>query len=241
MTGLIKNSEAVDITGIRPILVKRRRIQNRNLGKCMDFEAIVIGSGFGGAILACRLSKSYPGKVLVLERGKRYPMGSFPRSIQQFSEGLWSLPNETIKRPDIHNKQEAHGLFDVRNFGHMDTITAAGLGGGSLIYANVFMLPPAEATEAWPTSCQRESLLPYYKVAKKVLGARPIPDMTEPARHIARTKQFQRVAKEMGHDSELADIMVFFGNDFSKPLPIGEQDKNHHGALQTSCTYCGGV
>jgi len=205
----------------------------------MDFEAVVIGSGFGGAILSCRLGKSFPGKVLVLERGKRYPMGSFPRSIKGFSEALWNLPNETIKRPNDAENSETHGLFDVRDFRHMDTITAAGLGGGSLIYANVFMLPPAEATESWPLSCQRETLIPYFKVAKQVLGARPIPDMTEPGRYIARTRQFQRFAKEMGRDSELTDIMVFFGNDFFRPLPIGQQDKNHHGALQTSCTYCG--
>jgi len=205
----------------------------------MDYEAIVIGTGFGGAILSCRLSRAYPGKVLVLERGKRYPMGSFPRAPKDFSRNVWSLPRDSVRRPKVFKDSETHGLFDVRNFRHMDTVTAAGLGGGSLIYANVFMLPPKEALDYWPESCRHEVLQPYYKIAKQVLGARPIPDMNEPRRNIPRTRLFQEAARQMGHASELTDIMVFFGNDFDKPLAIGHQDYNQHGALQTSCTYCG--
>ena len=205
----------------------------------MNYEAVVIGSGFGGAILASRLSKAHQGKVLIVERGKRYPMGSFARSPKDFSKALWSLPKQKVKRPKAFQETETHGLFDIRNFRHMDTVTAAGLGGGSLIYANVFMLPPAEAMEHWPESCRLENLQPYYSVAKKVLGARPIPDMNLPNRFIGRTKLFQDLATEMGHESELTDIIVFFGNDFDNPLPIGQQEENAHGALQTSCTYCG--
>jgi cholesterol oxidase len=205
----------------------------------MDYEAVVIGSGFGGAILSCRLGKSFPGKVLVLERGKRYPMGSFPRTTKEFSESFWNIQNENVDTTSAYSEGDTRGLYDIRNFGHMDTVTAAGLGGGSLIYANVFMLPPTQALDYWPDSCKHEVLLPYYKVAKQVLGARPIPDMTEPRRHIARTRLFQKMAKEMGRDSELTDIMVFFGNDFDNPTPIGEQQINQHGAVQTSCTYCG--
>lgn len=205
----------------------------------MKYEAVIIGTGFGGAILAGRLGKAFPGKVLVLERGKRYPMGSFPRTPEELSRNVWNLPDDNIKRPAIFKASETQGLFDIRNFGHMDTVTAAGLGGGSLIYANVFMLPPVEAMANWPESCQLEKLTPYYRVARKVLGSRPVPDMNLPRRNIERTRLFQNLAKEMGHESELTDINVFFGNDFSKPLPIGQQDTNAYGALQTSCTYCG--
>ena len=153
----------------------------------MHYEAVVIGSGFGGAILSCRLSKSFPEKILVLERGKRYPMGSFPRTPKELSRNVWNLPDDTVTRPKVIKEEETHGLFDIRNFGHMDTVTAAGLGGGSLIYANVFMLPPAQALQSWPESCQLDALLPYYQIAKTVLGARPIPDMNEPGRFIGRT------------------------------------------------------
>jgi len=205
----------------------------------MDFEAVVIGSGFGGAILSCRLGNSFPSGVLVLERGKRYPMGSFPRTTKQFSESFWNVPSDTVKRPSVVGDKETHGLYDVRNFRHMDTVTAAGLGGGSLIYANVFMLPPREALAHWPASCSHEALQPYYRVAKTVLGARPVPAMNHPDRHIQRTRLFQDAAEKMGRKSELTDIMVFFGNDFEKPTPIGVQERNAHGAVQTSCTYCG--
>src|SRR2546425_2821703 len=95
------------------------------------YEAIVIGSGFGGAINACRLSKKWPGKVLVLERGKRYPMGSFPRSPHDFARNFWNLPQENRPRPRKMQEQEQHGMFDLRTGQHMDVVLCAGLGGGS--------------------------------------------------------------------------------------------------------------
>jgi cholesterol oxidase len=205
----------------------------------MDFEAVIVGSGFGGAITACRLARKFPGNVLVLERGKRYPMGSFARTPKEFSRNIWSLPRENVKRPRQFRNSESHGLFDIRNFRHMDTVTAAGLGGGSLIYANVFMEPPVQALHQWPASCSMDKLQPYYDVTRSVLGARAIPDMNLPGRHIARTAMFQSMAVEMGRESALTDINVFFGNDFNSPLEKGHQERNRHGALQTSCTYCG--
>ena len=61
------------------------------------YEAIVIGSGFGGSINTCRLSKKWPGKVLLLERGKRYPKGSFPRSPHAMADNFWNIPLEAEK------------------------------------------------------------------------------------------------------------------------------------------------
>ncbi len=204
------------------------------------YEAVVIGSGFGGAITACRLSKKWPGRVLVLERGKRYPMGSFPRRPNDMARNFWNLPVEERSRPgNLPGDQEEHGLFDIRNYKGMDVVLCAGLGGGSLIYANVFLEPPDHVfDERWPTSCKKERLNRYYRVAKEVLGARPIPLDGDPRRRILRTELFQSVAKELGRDSRLLDINVFFGNDFEKPLGIGLQDKNRYGAVQTSCVYC---
>ncbi len=204
------------------------------------YEAIVIGSGFGGAISACRLSKKWPGKVMVLERGKRYPMGSFPRTPHDTARNFWNMPVEGQKRPKaIPTDHEEHGLFDIRNYKHMDVVLGAGLGGGSLIYANVFLEPPDEVfDERWPASCKKEHLLPYYRVAKEVLGSRPIPRNDDPRRRIVRTELFEQVAKQIGRKSELVDLNVFFGNDFDNPLPIGHQDKNRYGATQTSCVYC---
>jgi cholesterol oxidase len=209
------------------------------------YEAIIIGSGFGGAITGCRLAKKWDrGRVLILERGKRYAMGSFPRKPHDFAHNFWAMPEETVRRPRhikrlIERGEESHGIFDVRNYRHMDVVIGAGLGGGSLIYANVFMIPPDEVfDDRWPSSCKRNHLLPYYAVAKEVLGSRPIPVNDDPRRQIIRQQLFAKVAEKNGRNSELVDINVFFGNDFQKPLAIGAQDKNRYGALQTSCVYC---
>lgn len=204
------------------------------------YEAIVIGTGFGGAISACRLSKQWPGGgVLILERGRRYPKGSFPRTPHDMSQAFWNVPEEPHPRPlDVENNGST-GLFDIRDYAEIDVVLCAGYGGGSLIYANVFMEPPVEVfDERWPATCKKDQLQPYYKVAKEVLGSRPIPQNDDPRRRVQRTEVFQRVAREMGRDSELVDLNVFFGNDFAKPLAIGEQDKNRYGATQTSCVYC---
>lgn len=214
----------------------------------LDYEAVVIGSGFGGAVSFCRLAQKWGSKVLLLERGKRYPKGAFARSPQQMAENFWSLADETVKRPGniCNSKTSTLGLFDVRLFKKMDAVFSAGLGGGSLIYANVFLEPPAELfQESWPTGLTKASLQPYYDVARQVLGARPIPPWeNEQRRHIIRTELFQAFAKHENRESKLADIGVFFGNQYSyqgsdQPLAIGEQEPNRYGAVQTSCTYCG--
>ena len=210
-----------------------------------SYEAIVIGSGFGGSITGCRLAKKWDrGGVLILERGKRYPMGSFPRKPRDFAHNFWALGEEKVSRPRhirriLERGGESHGIFDVRNYEHMDVVIGAGLGGGSLIYANVFMIPPDEVfDDRWPSSCKREKLLPYYGVAKEVLGSRPIPVNDDPRRQIIRQRLFADVARKNRRNSELVDINVFFGNDFQNPLAIGEQERNRYGALQTSCMYC---
>jgi cholesterol oxidase len=202
------------------------------------YEAIIVGSGFGGAITACRLSKKWPGKVLVLERGKRYALGSFPRTPHAMANNFWNTGFEKRRRPKAVAGIRQRGLFDVRNYKNIDVVLGAGLGGGSLIYANVFLEPPDQVfSERWPNSCRKAQLQPYYKVCKEVLGARPIPAM-QGRRRIVRTELFQKFAQQIGRDSSLLDINVFFGNDFANPLEPGVQTKNRYGALQTSCTYC---
>lgn len=204
-----------------------------------DYEAIVIGSGFGGSINTCRLSKKWPGKVMLLERGKRYPLGAFPRSPHDMANNFWNLPPEKRSRPKNIASKETHGMFDIRNFDHIDAVVGAGLGGGSLIYANVFLQPPDEVFDhTWPETSKKDALQPYYAVSKEVLGARPMPQNDDPRRQVIRTGLFQEFAKADGRESQMLDINVFFGNDFDNPTDIGVQEKNRYGALQTSCVYC---
>lgn len=208
------------------------------------YEAIVIGTGFGGAVTACRLSKKWPnGRVLVLERGKRYELGAFPRTPHDTANNFWNIEFERRARPEKVRSIRQRGLFDVRAYNNIDVVLPAGLGGGSLIYANVVMEPPEDIfTHRWPATCRKRELQPYYDVCKEVLGARPIPTSNAQP-EISRTKLFQEFAKKVGHDSRLVDIAVFFGKDYAEdvanaPLPPGHQEKNRYGALQTSCTYC---
>lgn len=204
------------------------------------YDAAVIGSGFGGAVCACRLSKKWPGSVLVLERGRRYALGTYPRSPHALAGAFWNTKSEPRVRPRAFSKLEGHGLFDVRNYQKIDVVLSAGLGGGSLIYANVFLEPPETVFDnAWPASCRKRDLLPYYAVAKEVLGSRPIPQNADPRRRVLRTELFQQLAGQLGRTSQLLDLNVFFGNDFRNPLPPGVQQVNRYGALQTSCLYCG--
>jgi cholesterol oxidase len=146
-----------------------------------------------------------------------------------------------VRKSAKNHGGELHGMFDVRNYKHVDVVMCAGLGGGSLIYGNVFMLPPDEIFDhRWPASCKKPNLLPYYGVAKEVLGSRPVPLTGDSRRALLKAEVFQQVAAELGRDSQLVDINVFFGPDPNQPpLEVGVQANNRYGALQTSCVYCG--
>jgi cholesterol oxidase len=214
-------------------------LQTPSAGK--TYEMVVIGTGFGGAVVACRTAKKWVGEVLVLERGKRYPIGSFPRSPRAMAENFWNIPFEDRARPGhVKRKGQQHGLFDIRNGNHINAVVCAGLGGGSLIYANVFLEPPDQTfAQGWPQGWSSKTLTPYYAIARQVLGARPIPLGNDPRRRVRRAELFNAVADQHGRPHQWCDINVFFGNDFNKPTPIGVQERNRYGALQTSCVYCG--
>src|ERR1700738_3739082 len=88
------------------------------------FDAVVVGSGFGASVTAQRLAGGGL-DVCVLERGRAYGPGDFARSPAQMRDNFWA-PNEG-----------KYGLFDIWSFRHMESIVSAGLGGGSVIFADV--------------------------------------------------------------------------------------------------------
>jgi len=92
-----------------------------------SYDAIVVGSGFGGGIAACRLAEAGQ-SVCVLERGRRWGRDDFPDRPDQLEKFVW------------HPRANPGGPFDVRLMRDIVVITAAGVGGGSLVYANVQML-----------------------------------------------------------------------------------------------------
>src|SRR5207244_12941726 len=167
-------------------------------------------------------------------------MGSFPRTPHDMARNFWNLPDEDRARPKhVSEQDELHGMFDIRNFRNMDAVVCAGYGGGSLIYANVYMQPPDEVfAQGWPKSINRASLEPYYRITKAVLGTRPIPQNDEPRRKAVRAELFKELAQKEGRNAQRCKINVFFGNESDNPTHIGAQEKNRHGAVKTHGEEC---
>jgi cholesterol oxidase len=130
------------------------------------YDAVIVGSGFGGSINSLRLAQG--GKsVLVLERGGRYKPGEFPRDATDVDKLFWRYPRRTKSR----------GLYEVRFFSSIAALVASGVGGGSLIYANIHIRPDPVVFDGprWPRSVNRESLDPYYDKVAAMLGVAPLP------------------------------------------------------------------
>ena len=95
-----------------------------------DFDVVVIGSGFGGSVAALRLTeKNY--KVAILEAGKRFNDKDFPKTSWRLRKFLF------MPRLGLNGIQRIHVLPDVL------VLAGAGVGGGSLVYANTLYKPPA--------------------------------------------------------------------------------------------------
>jgi len=129
----------------------------------MDFDAIVIGSGFGGAISACRLAEAGY-KVLILERGRRWDKSNYPRR----PEDPWTWNND-------HPEKE-QGWLDLHVFPHMSVATGAAVGGGSLIYANISCEAPQSVFQTgWPKEITYTELKPHYDTVAKFMNVQPVP------------------------------------------------------------------
>jgi len=130
-----------------------------------DADVIVVGSGFGGATVALRLAQAGR-SVLVLERGRRWAPADFPRSSVEAERIFWQAD-----RPGWRGPYQ----FAVQS--DMAAVVASGVGGGSLIYANVLARAPEDvfASPRWPASIRRDVLEPLYDRLVDELGATPLP------------------------------------------------------------------
>jgi cholesterol oxidase len=188
-----------------------------------SYDFVIVGSGFGGSVSAMRLTeKGY--HVLVLERGKRFRDEDFPRSNWNVFKYLW-LP--------------ALRCFGIQELSFMNDIMVlhgSGVGGGSLVYANVLMEPSDDlfSSPGWRDLADWKTLLaPYYETAKRMLGVARNPFVT-PA---------DRVLKEIadehgrGHTFRPSNVAIYFGEpDQTVPDPyFGGQ-----GPERTGCNGCGG-
>ncbi|MEU4404383.1 GMC family oxidoreductase [Streptosporangium sp. NPDC023963] len=192
-----------------------------------DHDVLVIGSGFGGSVSALRLTeKGY--RVAVLEAGRRFDETTFPRTSWRVRDFLWA-PALGLK-----GIQRIHVLRGEKGTGVM-VMAGAGVGGGSLVYANTLYEPPdaffRDAQWSSITDWKAE-LAPYYDQASRMLGVTLNPTVT-PADEVVRA-----VAERMGVGDtfHLAPVGVFFGT------PGVEVDDPYFGGAgprRSGCTECG--
>ncbi|WP_415972651.1 GMC oxidoreductase [Rhodococcus sp. 077-4] len=187
-----------------------------------DYDVLIIGSGFGGSVAALRaVEKGY--RVAVLESGRRFEDDELPKTSWRLRKYLWA------PALGCYGVQRIHLLPDVL------VMAGAGVGGGSLNYANTLYQPPAKFFEdpqwAGITDWQRE-LNPYYDQARRMLGVETNPTIT------ASDKVMKEVAEDMGVGDTFTStpVGVYFG-DRGRTAP--DPFFGGAGPERTGCTECG--
>jgi cholesterol oxidase len=187
------------------------------------YDYVIIGSGFGGSVSAMRLAeKGY--SVLILERGKRFEDNDFPKTNWNIWKSLW-LP---VLR--------CFGTWEMTFMNGVIALHGSGVGGGSLMYANVLIEPDERLFESpsWHHLADwRQLLRPYYETAKEMLGVTTNPRLT-PADHTLR-----EIAAEFGKADTFhpAEVGVFFGKENTT---VADPYFGGRGPDRAGCNFCGG-
>jgi cholesterol oxidase len=198
-----------------------------------DYDVLVVGSGFGGSVTALRLTeKGY--RVGVLEAGRRFTPSTLPKNSWDLKNYLWAP------------KLKMYGIQRIHLLGNVMVLAGAGVGGGSLNYANTLYVPPKPFFEdpQWREITDwEEELSPYYDQARRMLGVRLNPTMTPSDVHLKAAAQRMGV----GDTFHMAPVGVFFGDGqdaegTTKARP-GEQAADPYfggaGPDRKACTECG--
>jgi cholesterol oxidase len=182
------------------------------------YDAIVVGSGFGGGIAACRLAEAGQ-RVAVLERGRRFAPEDFPATPEQAPSAFW------------HPTLNPHGLFDLRLMRDLSVLTAAGVGGGSLVYANVQLRTPADVfLEGWPEAIDRDALDPYYDRTEEALLPMQTPE------ELPKMQAFAAAGRRVGKQAQRLPLAVNFDGDREHPFSgIHQQKCQNLGRCDIGC------
>jgi cholesterol oxidase len=188
-----------------------------------EYDVVVVGSGFGGSVSALRLAeKGY--RVLVLEAGRRFADDEFARTSWDLRRWLWA------PRLGCFGIQRIHRLPDVT------ILAGAGVGGGSLVYANTLYRPDEAFYDdpQWREVADwRTELGPAYDLASRMLGVTRNPTCT------ASDLAMRAVADQMGvgHTFTLTPVGVFFGDQPGRTVP--DPYFGGAGPARTGCIQCG--
>lgn len=190
-----------------------------------NYDAIVIGSGYGGGIAASRLARAGQ-EVCLLERGREFLSGEFPDTE---TEAIGELQFQ-LKGKHLGDET---GLFDIRVQDEQNVVIGCGLGGTSLINASVSLEPTPEEFEheAWPEAIRQDTggrLKQGFERAAEMLKPEPFP---EDYPFVSKLKAHQKSAEEMGYELKRPPINVCFDTP--------EDGKNHVGEEQEACGNCG--
>ncbi len=172
------------------------------------YDAVIIGSGFGGSVMAYRLAEAGL-RVCLLERGKAYAPTSFPRNPYDLGKNFWD-PSSGL-----------YGLFDIWSFKRSGALVSSGLGGGSLIYANIHLRKdpkwfkedrPDGGYDLWPISY--DQLEPHYERVEKMMNVQKYPLNHPPYNQTPKTIAMQEAARNI----QLGDIQLTIGCLLILPL-----------------------
>ncbi|MEV1332926.1 GMC family oxidoreductase [Micromonospora costi] len=196
----------------------------------MRYDVVVIGSGFGGSVTALRLAeKGY--SVGVLEAGRRFADDEFPETSWRLRRFLWAprLGCYGIQRITLLRSA------DRRAGGGVLVLSGAGVGGGSLVYANTLYEPlPAFYTDPqWREITDwRDELARHYDQAKRMLGVTTYPLDT------AADRAMRAVAGRMGvgHTFHATPVGVHIGRPGER---VADPYFGGAGPERTGCTHCG--